>query len=36
MLGRADDRGGSSLAPATHGEAVAENEGSFEGDDIPF
>jgi single-strand DNA-binding protein len=34
MLGRADDRG--SMAPAAHGEAVAENEGSFEGDDIPF
>ena len=34
MLGRADDR--AAMAPAAHGEAVAENEGTFEGDDIPF
>ena len=34
MLGRAEERG--AMAPASHGEAVAENESAFEGDDIPF
>ena len=40
MLGRADERGAmapaSSGSPMSHGEAVAEHDAPFEGDDIPF